>query len=689
MAAANLPADFVQTANDRFRASKDFWRNWRAEARDDYAFVAGNQWMAEDLTILLEQKRPPITFNYSEKMIDAVVGAEVSNRQEIRYAPRDPTDAPLSELWTNAAKWARDEGDHEDEESDAFRDTLICGMGWTYTAMEYEVDLDGMIGCGRVDPLEMFPDPSAMKPSLVDRRFNNRCWWIDERIAKRRWPSNIAFAMEAEDVSGVNHIRTGQRYEGDEVDDKDAHKGQVQIRHYECVEFEPFYRVATEQSIIEVPASEFADMKSSLDEAGITYVKQFKRVYYYAYFAGDTLLEGDHSPNQAGFCYQAMTGKRDRNRRYWYGLTKVMKDPQRWANKWLSQILHIINSNAKGGLLAETGAFVDPKAAQDNYASPDSIVFLNEGGINKIKEKSMVNYPSGLDRLMEFALSSLPQVTGINLEALGLAGREQANVLEQSRKQAAYGLLAPLFDSLRRYRKNQGRVLLYFIHNYISDGRLIRIGGPESQQFIPLTKAKNAPRYDIIVDQSPTSPDVKTKTWEVLQVVLPNMMKAGIPIPPDLIDFTPLPSALILKWKQFIAKTGGVTGEQAQQMQQQMQQLQQENQQLTQKLQDKTAEFQLKAASTKAEVELSMFETREQLKLQLMKLQGELTIKREQARADHELAQQKTDADVTLKREANERSGENEQQANIMDAVNKLIETIGKLDAAEAAASTE
>lgn len=683
---SKLPADFTETANQRFKESKDFWRNWRAEARDDYAFIAGNQWMADDLSILLEQKRPPITFNYSEKMIDAVVGAEVSNRQEVRYTPRDPSDAALSELWTNAAHWARDEGDHEDEESDAFRDTLICGMGWTYTSMGYEVDLDGMIDCGRVDPLEMFPDPAAMKSSLVDRRFNHRCWWVDERIAKRKWPQAIAFAFEAEDAAGTSHIRTGERYEGGEADDPNLHKDQVQIRHYECVELEPVYRVETEgDNIIEIPAADFGALRPALDEAAIKYVKQFQRVYYYAYFAGDTLLESGKSPNQAGFCYQSMTGKRDRNRHYWYGLTKVMKDPQRWANKWLSQILHIINSNAKGGLLAEINAFSDPKKAQDDYAKPDSIVFLNEGGLQKVKEKGMVNYPAGLDKLMTFALASLPQVTGINLEALGLAGREQANVLEQSRKQAAYGLLAPLFDSLRRYRKNQGRVLLYFIHNYISDGRLIRIGGPESQQFIPLTKAPKAPRYDIIVDQSPTSPDVKTKTWETLQVVLPNMMKAGIPIPPDLLDYVPLPAGLILKWKQFAAQSGGMKPEQIEQMQQEMQKLQEENQKLTQQVRDKTAEFQLKQAQAVADMKLEQYETEQKLKMELMKIQAQLALKKQEIDADMQMAQEKNKADIEANREAIAIKGNNDGEKNVMDTVTKLIGIIGKLDAADAA----
>ncbi len=682
---AKLPLNFTETANQRFLEAQRFWSNWRGVAREEFAFVSGDQWAADDEALLREQKRPPITFNYSEKMIDAVVGAEVSNRQEVTYKPREPSDSALSELWSNAAKWVRDEGDHDDEETDAFRDCLICGMGWTHTRMNYEKDLDGMIDLSRVDPLEMASDPSATKPGLRDRRYNFRLQWVDERLAKRYWPESIAFATSTEsNSSGIDTITRGHRYEGDTVDDMDMHRGQVQIRHYECVELEPFYRVATEGAIIEVPSSEFSALRPSLDEAGITYVKQFKRVYYYGYFANETLLEGGKSPTQEGFTYQCITGKRDRNRNTWYGLTRVMKDPQRWANKWLSQILHIINSNAKGGLLAEVGAFVDPQRAQDEWAMPESITLLKEGGLQKVEQKQMTSYPAGLDRLMEFALASLPQVTGINLEALGLAGREQANVLEQSRKQAAYGLLAPVFDSLRRYRKQQGRILLDFIHNYISDGRLVRIGGPESQQFIPLTKAPKAPHYDVIVDQSPHAPDVKTKTWEILQAILPNMMKAGLPIPPDLLDYTPLPTAMVLKWKQFIAKQGNVSPEQVAKLQEELQKSQEENQKMQLALRDKSQDFALKKQETEMDMALKREEAIHNLKLKEIELMEKLNIKR----AEFQLENYQTQAELDIARSKQKADAANDSEAAILKTLAEVSKALAKLEA-EAAADTD
>lgn len=643
---------FISNFIERRQAAENFLHNWRAGAIDEYAFISGKQWLEVDEQILREQRRPPITFNYSEKMIDAVVGAEVSNRQEIVFKPRGSEDSGLADLWNAVAKEEREHSNAEDEESDAFRDMLICGMGWTQTRMSYDEDPDGKIITERIDPLEMWSDPAASKPGVTDRRYQFRRWWVDERAASREWPNAIFSEDNYSDTQG-GVITRGRRYEEGEEDEHDRHKDQVQIYHYECMEKEPIYRVALQTGLQDLSVADFNDMKDHLDASGIKYAKQYHRVYYRAFFAGDTLLEVNMSPCQAGFTFQAITGKRDRNKNIFYGITRVMKDPQRWANKWLSQILHIINTNAKGGLLAEINAFIDPIKAQEEWASPDSVTLLTEGGLGKVKEKGQTPFPAGLDKLMQFALGSLPMVTGINLEALGLANREQAGVLEAQRKQAAYGLLSPYFDSLRRYRKESGRILLFFIHEFISDGRLVRIGGPDSQQYLPLTKQPDAPKYDIIIDQSPNAPDVKDKTWETLMQLVPSLLKAGMPLPPDLLDYSPLPAALATKWKQFAAQQSSVPPQiqqQMAQMQQQLQQLQQENQALKQDQANEQMGIQQKGQQMEAELILKKRAQDANLTFEQAKLAQDMQLAQDRQNAELAMAQRQAEVDAEIKR---------------------------------------
>jgi hypothetical protein len=73
-------------------------------------------------------------------------------------------------LTMSAAKWFRQQCDAEDEESDAFRDLVVCGMGWTETRLDYEDNPEGDPKVDRSDPLEMVWDSGAKKRNLVDGR---------------------------------------------------------------------------------------------------------------------------------------------------------------------------------------------------------------------------------------------------------------------------------------------------------------------------------------------------------------------------------------------------------------------------------------------------------------------------------------------------------------------------------------
>src|SRR5947208_220005 len=232
------------------------------------------------------------------------------------------------------------------------------------------------------------------------------------------------------------------------------------------------------------------------------------------------------APCGAHFSFACITGEPDHNARTWFGLTRVMRDPQKWANKWLSQTLHILNASAKGGILAETDAFEDQRQAEDSYARPEAITWMRRGALSgaggsKFAPKPVAQFPAGYFNLMEFGISSIRDVTGINLELLGMRDVNQPGILESQRKQAAMTILATMFDSLRRFRKLVGRIRLYFIQNYLADGRLIRIAGRDGASVVPLLRDRTLGEYDVIVDDAPTSPNQKEANWAVIQSMLP------------------------------------------------------------------------------------------------------------------------------------------------------------------------
>src|SRR5580698_6756622 len=84
-------------------------RQWRADAREDFAFVAGHQWSEDDASQMDQSLRPRTTFNNIAPVADAIAGHEVANRQEVSYLPRQAGASGVNEVLTAAAEWVREE----------------------------------------------------------------------------------------------------------------------------------------------------------------------------------------------------------------------------------------------------------------------------------------------------------------------------------------------------------------------------------------------------------------------------------------------------------------------------------------------------------------------------------------------------------------------------------------------------
>lgn len=553
--------DILATAQKRFKDAKKHLGDWHNDAREDFAFVAGEQWDKNDIAYMEEQGRQAVTFNHIAPTVDVVVGAETAERQEVRYLPVGIEDTGMSDALSKIGKYFRDKADVGTEESDAFRDAVICGMGWTETSMDYESDPEGRLVIDRRDPLRMVFDPSASKMSLSDRKWQMYEDWVDKDDLKALWPDKADLiapsgeSLWADEDTSEHDASKAWMYEKDATG-YDKRTGQFRRLQYQWKERKPVYRVGDPSSgrVLEFSEAKFQKLKIELDARGIKYLKVNKWVYYRAWIVGDTVMEQGELECGA-FTFNAITGRRDRNEHKWYGIVRAMKDPQRWANKWLSQMLYILNTNAKGGIMAEKGAFLNSRKAEDDWAKADSIIWMKDGAIsgNKVEPKPQGAYPQGFQQLMMFAVDAIRDVSGINKEILGLTDRKQPGILEDTRKKSAMTILAPIFDSLRLYRKISGRLMMKFIRLYMADGRLVRIAGDEAQ-YVPLTKDKIAEKYDVVVDEVPMSQNQKERVFNTLAQIVPQLVQAGIAVPPDILDYSPLPATVVKKWKDHIAE---------------------------------------------------------------------------------------------------------------------------------------
>jgi len=660
----------IEEIRARYSLARDHASKWRAEARECYAFYAGEQWSEDDKEVLRAQLRPVIVFNRTAPLIDAVLGHEANNRTEIRYMPRTMGDAGLNEKLTAASQFFIDECDGDHEISDSFRDMLVSGMGWGNTRLDDKDNEEYDPKVERIDPLEMLWDPSSKKPNLADARYIFREKRMSREEIKERWPDvDLADSIEEwssfgdvddDDIESINPRTSYTRGSERSADPKN-----ILVLEYQWCEAEPYYMVMRpdtgEQGELDVDA--FRERKNEIEGGGLQHTLKRRYKHQRAFVIGSQIIQED-APYPKGFTYHCITGKRDRNKGHWFGLVRSLMDPQRWANKWLSQILHILNSNSKGGVMAEKSAVDNINDFEAKWASADGVVYVADDALAKgrIQEKPKAVWPTGFDKLLEYANQSFGDVTGINAELLGMADREQPGVLEWQRKQSAVTLLAPLFDSLRRFRMIFGRCWLYFIQTYVSDGRLIRITTDDGEQYIPLTpewsQAETA-KYDVVVDQAATAPNQKEATWAVLTTLLPAIKEMLGPNELMLaLEYSPLPDSLMQKLKQLKTQQEQQPPPPDPEMVKIEQQAQLEQVKLQASTQQKQAELQLKAQ----EAELQLQIEREKLELERQKAEAELAMKQQEMQADIAMQQHKLQADLQLQRAKGEAEMEFQRQ---------------------------
>lgn len=569
--------DFISRVNFLLKDSANKLMGWKNNSRQAYDFTHGEQWAEEDSKIHEEQKRPFVTFNRTAVNINAVVGLVINNPQDILPIPIDLGDVEIDETLEGAIRYVRKLCNAEEQESEGFFNLLVSGVGVIHVYIDFSGAAAKII-VEKVDELEMLWDQGNRGARNMEKaRWVARIKKIDPEeleflipgILKKIGVTSVDFdtispTPLSELVTNPNMAYVPRHHDyGDnnQISKSNEVKG-IPVVEFEWYEYSNVYKILDPNSgeVMWIPEERYNKMKDDFNLASYRKIILKRKTFYKSIIVNNEVVEREVAPSQLGFSYLFATGYYNQKTNNWYGIVEFMKDPQKWANKFFSLILDIIAKNAKGGAFVEKDAFENPREAEHKWSQPSPLIMLKRGGVNKIRERVPGVYPAGVERMMEICVGAITDSVGINPEFLGQADRRQAGILESQRKQSTFGIIAKYFESLRLLRKKEGLTIIEFMKQYFSPDQLVRIDIENAQRFETVSNIFSNPdlTYDVIVDEAPTSSNVKERVWAGIQPILPILLKMGVPIPPRILDYAPIPMSLAVEWKNLLAQAQGM-----------------------------------------------------------------------------------------------------------------------------------
>lgn len=517
----------VREANEALSA-------WHKNAEDDERYVASHQWDKEVIKKLDSESKPHLVFNQVHRVVRSLSGKEMMNRYGIRYKPRDFSDERGASLITEQVRFHRQQSFAKYEESLAFVDLGITGIGCTEIFTDFQQDPTGIVHNLRVPRREIFWDPLARRRNLLDARYIVRGRWMGKDDFE------AMFDADADRLGKVDSLDP-MRAKGEIHDASSAwmyllgigkgvnqSRDEVLVADYQYREFQKALVFQRPDGVLdyawkdEAPTlfDQFAQMGFPVNN----YVEQARPRYYRCYIAGDKILRREALPGQ-GFTYKFMTGFEDpesetQRGRLWFGLLRIMRGPQDWTNKVLSQIIHMMSQNPKGAIISAPGVFENEDKAKKEWAQPGGWIKANRTDFkDKIEVMRAEGLPSSIFQVLAEVKDAVTSLVGVNPEYdLGQATdlkRVSGEALGQV-KQASNSITAPLVDSFAMYRQDLGPAYLNQIRKYIAEGQAIRVYNGYQAEEEQVTRQEIFGRYDVVVDESPEAANSLQETYEML-----------------------------------------------------------------------------------------------------------------------------------------------------------------------------
>ncbi len=554
-----------------------------------HEFVAGDFMSYRDRVATADGKGAMVQFNKVKPYVDSVAGFMAQMRRKPAYLARVPSETPrrlYSDYATALSDWAREECNADQVETAQDREMLIAGYAATDKTLSWDggratTTPHGELMYGGIDGESVFWDHTARAPNVMDRKYcgYKKEFDLDEAMALMDAPDE-AFEDGDDDDEGNGFVYNprGGSYkeirelqidpEKDDSLDWSSREGRsVYLWFYQWYEIETFYRAdnpligmdpATAMKakmVIDAlvpagdPDDEFgfssdeeiwvcdAETKDKLEQFfgdQVQFYSAKRKCFYGAIISGKTVFRAAKLQSQAGFGIQFKTATFDKKNKIWVGMVNSMKDPVLYFNKGLTELMYIIATNSKGGVMYEENTIEKINEFEANYAKTNGMVKVRKGALmeNRIKPKREPFQPSGYENIIQIADTALTDVVGIDKTFWGFQQNDESGVLFRRRVKQAMTVLALYFDAITLYQKEDARMSLDLLRELVenSPGRMFEmVTGAGKIEFLTMASDKMAAEYSITIQEAPESIEDKQEKGQVLFALGDKLQATGDP----------------------------------------------------------------------------------------------------------------------------------------------------------------
>ena len=530
---------------------------WLEVAKKCDDFYLGDQWEDKDRQKLEAEGRPVLTINEILKVINAFLGKQSKQRADISFKPRRDATQESAKVLNLLTEQILDATGYEFLEKEVFEDGIVVDRGYFDFRMDFKDNIMGDIK-GRVyDPYEVLPDADAKSYDPTDWNSVITTRWmtldsIEAHYGKKK-RDEISVAAQAYETFGEDSVRfDGHRTFGDTDtaplqtvhldDDKTIRSVRIVERQYR--------RLAPIRYFVDNEVGDMKRIPDDLDEdkaveiakkAGLSILRRVGKRIRWVTTADNVVLHDAWSP------YRTFTvipyfpffrkGKTS-------GIVRQLLSPQEQFNKMESQMLHIVNTTANSGWIADEGSLANMTTEElEERGAETGLVMITKRGADRPEKITPNNVPTGLDRLATRAQANVAGIAGVE-GLVGAPSREVSGVaLDNIEARGLIQVDVP-FDSLKRTRGLVAAKVLELIQDFYTETRVMRVsignGFDQADQEVIINGLNAAGEivndvtigeYDLVVSSRPARDNYEDAQFaNALQ-----MREAGVLVPDDVV----------------------------------------------------------------------------------------------------------------------------------------------------------